>query len=121
MGKTWVVFKREYLERVRSRWFIITTVLGPVLMGILTILPAFMAAKTKVSVVVADDYRDRVSEVVEAARQAGLDVEEQLATIGLITGAIDESKRPLLERVRGVSAVEVRRTFQLPPPESDVQ
>jgi hypothetical protein len=79
------------------------------------------STKTKVSIVIADDYRDRVSEVVEAARQAGLDVEEQLSTLGLITGAIDESKRPMLESVRGVSAVEVRRSFQLPPPESDVQ
>jgi ABC-2 type transport system permease protein len=49
MGKTWVVFKREYLERVRSKWFIIATLLGPALMAVITILPAVMAAKTRVS------------------------------------------------------------------------
>ena len=28
MDKLWVVIKREYLERVRSRWFIFTTIFG---------------------------------------------------------------------------------------------
>lgn len=79
------------------------------------------STRTKVNVVVADDYQDRFSEVVEAARRAGLDVEEQLTTIGLITGAIDESKRSTLESVQGIAAVEEPRTYQLPPPESDVQ
>jgi hypothetical protein len=79
------------------------------------------SAKTKVNIVVADDYENRFPEVVEAAQQAGLDVEEQLPTIGLITGTIDESKRSMLERVQGVAAVEAPRTYQLPPPESDIQ
>jgi ABC-2 type transport system permease protein len=48
-SKAFVVFKREYLERVRSKWFIIATVLGPVLMGLLTVLPGVMALKTKTS------------------------------------------------------------------------
>src|SRR5215208_5262167 len=30
MGKLLVVFKREYLERVRSKWFLLGTLLGPV-------------------------------------------------------------------------------------------
>ena len=30
MGKLGVVFRREYLERVRSRWFLLGTLLGPV-------------------------------------------------------------------------------------------
>ena len=30
MAKLWAVFKREYLERVRSKWFLIGTLLGPV-------------------------------------------------------------------------------------------
>ena len=29
MGKTFVVAKREYLERVRGKWFVIATVFGP--------------------------------------------------------------------------------------------
>jgi ABC-2 type transport system permease protein len=30
MAKLWVVFRREYLERVRSKWFLLGTLLGPV-------------------------------------------------------------------------------------------
>ena len=30
MGKLLVVFRREYLERVRSKWYLLGTLLGPV-------------------------------------------------------------------------------------------
>jgi len=49
MGKTFVIFRREYLERVRSRWFIVVTILGPVFMGAITILPTVIAARTHTS------------------------------------------------------------------------
>jgi hypothetical protein len=77
--------------------------------------------KTKVNVLVADDYEDRFPEVVEAARRAGLDVVEQLPTIGLISGEIDAAKRPMLDGVPGIASIEESRDFQLPPPDSEVQ
>jgi ABC-2 type transport system permease protein len=46
MDKFWAVFKREYLERVRTKWFIISTVFGPLLLGAIMIVPAIMSAKT---------------------------------------------------------------------------
>ena len=46
MDKLWVVIKREYLERVRSRWFIFTTIFGPVFFGAVTVLPTYMARRT---------------------------------------------------------------------------
>lgn len=49
MGKVWVVFKREYLERVRSKWFILATILGPVFLGLIVIVPNVLAARTKTS------------------------------------------------------------------------
>ena len=33
MAKLWVIAKREYLERVRTRWFYIATFFGPLLFG----------------------------------------------------------------------------------------
>lgn len=54
MGKVWVVFKREYLERVRSKWFIVATVLGPIFMAVLVILPAALAVRTKTSTRLSD-------------------------------------------------------------------
>ena len=45
MAKLWVVIKREYLERVRSKWFIFTTIFGPVFFAAITILPGYMTVK----------------------------------------------------------------------------
>ena len=42
-GVVWAVIRREYLQRVRSRWFVLATVAGPVLMLGLILLPIWMA------------------------------------------------------------------------------
>src|SRR5512143_3559863 len=77
MGKIFVVAKREYLERVRSRWFLMATVFGPVLMAVLIILPGYLAMKTKPSDVVGHiavldasgtDVGARVGKLVGAGR-----------------------------------------------------
>lgn len=49
MRKLWATTKREYLERVRTKWFIIATVFGPVLFGAIAFLPSIMAMHTKAS------------------------------------------------------------------------
>jgi ABC-2 type transport system permease protein len=49
MRKLGVVFKREYLERVRSKWFLIGTLLGPVFFAMITVVPILISAKTKIS------------------------------------------------------------------------
>jgi ABC-2 type transport system permease protein len=43
--KIWAVVRREFLERVRTKWFIISTVLGPVFMIGITVLPALLASR----------------------------------------------------------------------------
>ena len=45
--KLGVVFRREYLERVRSKWFLVATLLGPVFMGALTIFPTYMSMRSR--------------------------------------------------------------------------
>ena len=76
MDKFFVVFKREYLERVRSKWFIIATFFGPVFMGLIVVLPAVMASKTRTStdlanVIVLDatgtDLGDRVARSLKSS------------------------------------------------------
>jgi ABC-2 type transport system permease protein len=47
MKKIWTVIKREYLEHVRTKAFIIGTVLGPVFMLAITIIPVLMAVGGK--------------------------------------------------------------------------
>src|SRR4051794_15091078 len=47
MGKLLVVFKREYLERVRSRWFIIGTLLGPAFLLLIVGAPRLMGDRSE--------------------------------------------------------------------------
>ena len=41
--RIWAVIRREYLERVRTKGFIIGTVLGPLLMSAVVVVPALVA------------------------------------------------------------------------------
>ena len=45
MKKIWVIIKREYLVRVKTKAFLISTLISPVLMLALILLPGLLAAK----------------------------------------------------------------------------
>jgi ABC-2 type transport system permease protein len=49
MAKLWAVIKREYLERVRSKWFLIATLFGPIFFSAIIIVPAWLASRSKVT------------------------------------------------------------------------
>jgi len=69
--KVWAVIRREFLERVRTRQFVIGTILGPILLGALMILPALMARNTGVKrVAVVDASGTGLGVRVEASLRA---------------------------------------------------
>lgn len=45
MANVWAVIRREYLQRVRSKWFIFSTVGAPLLMIAAMVIPALMEAR----------------------------------------------------------------------------
>ena len=45
MAKLWAVIKREYIERVRTKWFIIVTLFGPIFFAVIMILPGYLSVK----------------------------------------------------------------------------
>ena len=47
MAKLWAIVKREYLERVRTKWFLIVTIFGPIFFGAMIIIPALMTKRSK--------------------------------------------------------------------------
>ena len=53
MHKIWLIIKREYLVRVRKKSFIIMTILGPILMAALLIVPTFLANQTQENRIIA--------------------------------------------------------------------
>jgi ABC-2 type transport system permease protein len=46
MDKLLVVIKREFMERIRSKWFLIITLLMPAFMAAIVLLPAWLAIRT---------------------------------------------------------------------------
>ena len=81
MRKVWVVVRREFLERVRSRWFWVMALVGPLFFGAVFVLPAVLARGGGVKDIVVVD-----------------------ATTGPLGRRITDS----LNRGRGFTAVRVR-------------
>ncbi len=48
-GKLFVVAKREYTERVRSRWFLVMTLIVPLIFSGAMLFPVYMAARSNAS------------------------------------------------------------------------
>ncbi len=75
----------------------------------------------RVTVTVSDDHVAEIDDLAERLRTAGLRVEQVLGAAGVITGVVDQTGRASIAAVPGVAAVEDETSFQLPPPESDIQ
>ncbi len=79
MHKTWAVIRREFLEKVRTRAFVIGTVLFPVLMIGITVLPILLDRREtepkRLAVVdgATGDVGMKVTEALAASRREGPD------------------------------------------------
>jgi ABC-2 type transport system permease protein len=67
----WLIAKREYVERIRAKSFIIMTILIPALMGGLTFAMNYATGKNKSDVRIA---------IVTQDSKFGLDMQSELAT-----------------------------------------
>ena len=104
MGKAWVVFKREYLERVRSKWFILATILGPVVMGLIIIVPNVLASRTKSSAQLSDVV------IIDAT---GGDLGARVAKSLALTTPTARAPRVRAVKAEQVAAAEVRATTEV--------
>jgi len=68
MHKMWAVVRREFVARVRTRTFVVATVLGPVLLAGLMIAPALLASKGTSArhIVILDLGTEELGRTVEA-------------------------------------------------------
>jgi hypothetical protein len=78
-------------------------------------------SKVNVSVSVRDDSLHRIRDVVKQVKSKGMHVERVLENSGVLTGSVDSDDLVRLNKVKGVSGVEKERSFQIAPPDSDVQ
>ena len=75
----------------------------------------------RVTVTVADDQVADTGAVAGRLRSAGMNVEQVLDAVGVVIGSVPAEQRQSLEAVPGVAAVEDETTFQIAPPDSEVQ
>ncbi|MCQ2326441.1 MAG: ABC transporter permease [Bacteroidales bacterium] len=64
MNKLWIIVRREYLSRVKKKSFFVMTILGPILMALLMVLPIVLQENTKKNsrIVVVDETQRTVIE-----------------------------------------------------------
>ena len=75
----------------------------------------------KVTVTVGDDHVGDITRVVSQLEAEGMKVDQVLEVVGVITGSVTSERRAAIERLPGVVSVESEHTFQIPPPDAEVQ
>jgi ABC-2 type transport system permease protein len=74
MRKVWAIIRREVVERVRTRVFIVSTLLFPLFMGVLVVLPAYLMSRSTGTKTIAlvdassDDLGQRLESTLRSAR-----------------------------------------------------
>src|SRR5512145_860708 len=103
-GKLLAVVRREYLERVRSKAFVIGTIVGPVLMGVMMVVPAFIArsrtGSSLLRIAVVDHGGSLQGAVEEALRSASAEGRSRFDIRPAGSGSAADQERSLREAVR---------------------
>ncbi len=80
-----------------------------------------MEVMVAVTVTVDDDHLNKIEQVAAELRGNGMQVDQVLNEVGVISGSVPDDRRRVLGTVTGVGSIEEATTFQLPPPDSPVQ
>ena len=119
MSEVMTVFRREFLERVRSKSFVLSTVLFPVFMAAMWIIPARIGqGGGNRTIVIVDQAPAGVGALVERglanpqALPAGDDDERITYTVQRVTQPLDQVRAGLIRRVQ---AKEIDGWLYLPP------
>ena len=59
MHKIWLIIKREYLVRIRKKSFIVMTILGPLLIAALMIIPIYLATESQQERIIAINQQEK--------------------------------------------------------------
>lgn len=78
-------------------------------------------SQVKISISVDDAHLPEIQQISEQLQLYGMNVEQTLLTIGVIIGSISNDKLNSLYQIEGVKHCEPQESYQLAPPNSDVQ
>lgn len=90
MAKLITVIKREYFERVRSRWYLLSTILAPFFFGVIFIVPMVISSHTHASadlshIVILDATGTQLGTRVAGALAGGISGEATRAEVRAVT------------------------------------
>jgi ABC-2 type transport system permease protein len=110
MRKFWAVVKREYVQRVRSRMFVLVTLGAPLMFALFTVVPILIAgirAGGPTRIAVLDETGklfERVRDSVPAGRNDDDDDEREDAGSGAAGDAMNQNSRARMEQMAKASA-----------------
>ena len=78
-------------------------------------------ADVTISVSVDDAHIDQIEQVVQRLQVAGMIIDSTSPLIGVISGKVDADQLTALRNCEGVQDIEMDRTYQIAPPDSDIQ
>lgn len=78
-------------------------------------------SQIKISVSVNDESLSEIERISQNLQSFGMNIEQALPSIGIINGSIEPNLFDSLYQIKGVKQVEPQETYQLAPPNSDIQ
>lgn len=78
-------------------------------------------SQVQVSVSVDNAHLPQIEQVSQQLQSSGMNVEQILASIGVINGSIPSDQLNSLYQIEGVQSVEPQQGHQLAPPNSELQ
>ncbi len=70
-------------------------------------------SKVEVIVKIEDSSSDKMSEIAKQCEQAGMSVEQQMKSVGMISGTIEQARISKVEQIKGVSYVEESKSLNI--------
>ena len=110
MRKIWAVIRREFVERVRTRAFILSTILGPVFFAVMFILPGYLMSRDtgvkRIAVVdgTTNEFGRKISTALSASRSGpGTEAPQRYAVTLVPAVGREIEVRDSLVRMTGLS------------------
>lgn len=77
--------------------------------------------KIKVSISIDDAHLEQIREISQKLQSAGMLIEQISPIIGIISGSVESDQINAFYQVEGVQHIEPEESYQLSPPDSEIQ
>jgi hypothetical protein len=75
----------------------------------------------KISISIGDENLSEIERISQNLQSHGVNIEQTLLSIGIVTGSIEPHLVDSLYQIQGVKQVETQEIYQSAPPDSDIQ